>query len=565
MVYEKQEWENLPAKTTPTSAERFAHMETQYDEAIATVGVFTPQMFGAFADGATDDAAAVQAAIDAAAAGGVGRVVFPVGDYYLASGVLLRDEVILSGYGARIVKLSGSDEITSFYTDSFRGTGYGAGASRWRIEGFDFVGIPDTAKCMISLHHAQDFQIVDCNFIDAQGAAHAIDMQGVRRGLIERCRFLGYEPGSIDKEAIQVDHSWRGGASVPETDTSRYDGLGSRDITVRACTAARSTTKDAPNLIGSHSLVDANYHRRILIEDNFIEVTINQNATSTDRRGSVHFMCAQDVTVRGNVFQRIGSATQTPIRFRGNTTGYASGQWATATPSSSTLAAPMQPANVEISGNTFRDWATDETGNMVHLWGVDDTVNATKLEGVLVSGNTFIGCAPPSGGTNGMNLLYFQHAGNVRVLGNTADQSRQFVYSESCRNLVIQGNTSKSSSFISFRAVGNTGTMIAGNTVDGSDGFVLVETASTNTHIVNNTFANKQGVAQAQCVLIRGASVGFVVSGNVVRGGTATYGVRTEGTSTGGVATGNIVAAGLGTAFSTEAGSAITVTGTVAA
>lgn len=34
MAYSKQEWENLPAQTTPLSASRLGHMETQYEEAM---------------------------------------------------------------------------------------------------------------------------------------------------------------------------------------------------------------------------------------------------------------------------------------------------------------------------------------------------------------------------------------------------------------------------------------------------------------------------------------------------------------------------------------------------
>lgn len=37
MTYEKQTWENLPSQTTPISAERLAHLETQYEEALSEV------------------------------------------------------------------------------------------------------------------------------------------------------------------------------------------------------------------------------------------------------------------------------------------------------------------------------------------------------------------------------------------------------------------------------------------------------------------------------------------------------------------------------------------------
>lgn len=37
MAYQKQTWRNLPDRTTPITAERLGHLETQYDEAISTV------------------------------------------------------------------------------------------------------------------------------------------------------------------------------------------------------------------------------------------------------------------------------------------------------------------------------------------------------------------------------------------------------------------------------------------------------------------------------------------------------------------------------------------------
>lgn len=533
------------------------------------LNVYSVTRFGAVGDGLTDDTAAIQAAVDAVSADGGGTLLFPAADYYMQTSVHLRDDVNIVGYGAAIIKRFASDWVTSFYTLSFRGTGYGAGASQWSISGLEFRGIANTKTCAISLHHPQDFRIADCTFVDAQGADHAIDMQGARRGIIERCRFLGYEPGSIDKEAIQIDHSYRGGGPLlPESsgNYSRYDGIGCRDITVRDCTAARSTTEDAPNLVGSHSYIDANYHRRIRVENNFIEVTIAQNATSTNRRGSVHFVCAQDVIIQGNTFQNIASATQTAIRFRGNTTGFASTQWQTATPSSSTLAAPMQPANITIRGNTFLDFNNNENGNLVHIWGVDDTVNATFAEGIVVDGNAFRNCVGVGGGTNGVTLTYFQFARDVSVQGNSSDKSRQLAYVESSKNVAIVGNTSHDSTFVSFRPVSCSGTVIAGNTVNGSDEFVLVE-SSTDTIIQGNTFVNKTGTGRADAIMVRNTSVGFLISNNVIRGGsgTMTNCVRTEGTSTGGIASANLVGTGYGTAFSTEAGSAITVTGTVTA
>lgn len=41
MPYEKQDWQDLPAKTTPVSAARLSHMETQYEEAVADAKTYT--------------------------------------------------------------------------------------------------------------------------------------------------------------------------------------------------------------------------------------------------------------------------------------------------------------------------------------------------------------------------------------------------------------------------------------------------------------------------------------------------------------------------------------------
>lgn len=96
------EWENKPAKTTPVSADRLNHMETQYDEAIAAVpgavasallaqGNGTPMGSGLYAD--------------RPAAGSV-----PVGFLYLATNV---PEVYRSTGAAWVVISSGGNEIGS--------------------------------------------------------------------------------------------------------------------------------------------------------------------------------------------------------------------------------------------------------------------------------------------------------------------------------------------------------------------------------------------------------------------------------------------------------------------
>lgn len=51
MVYNKQSWVNEPSVLTPVSADRLAHMETQYDEAVAADVVLRESLVGAAPDG----------------------------------------------------------------------------------------------------------------------------------------------------------------------------------------------------------------------------------------------------------------------------------------------------------------------------------------------------------------------------------------------------------------------------------------------------------------------------------------------------------------------------------
>lgn len=57
------------------------------------MGTYDVRDFGARGDGSTNDAPAIQAAIDACAARGVGTVLVPAGATYLAGSILLRSFV----------------------------------------------------------------------------------------------------------------------------------------------------------------------------------------------------------------------------------------------------------------------------------------------------------------------------------------------------------------------------------------------------------------------------------------------------------------------------------------
>lgn len=108
--------------------------------------IFNVQNFGAKGDGITDDTAAIQSAIDAAAAAGGGQVYVPTGTYIVSGGVepsdgclMLKSNVYLygDGMGATTVKVAdGSDtKITGVIRSAYGEETHDFGVSKLTIDG----------------------------------------------------------------------------------------------------------------------------------------------------------------------------------------------------------------------------------------------------------------------------------------------------------------------------------------------------------------------------------------------------------------------------------------------
>ncbi|WP_223488583.1 M10 family metallopeptidase C-terminal domain-containing protein [Pseudomonas sp. A-RE-19] len=108
--------------------------------------IFNVQNFGAKGDGITDDTAAVQSAIDAAAAAGGGQVYMPTGTYIVSGGaepsdgcLMLKSNVYLygDGMGATTVKVAdGSDtKITGIIRSAYGEETHDFGVSNLTIDG----------------------------------------------------------------------------------------------------------------------------------------------------------------------------------------------------------------------------------------------------------------------------------------------------------------------------------------------------------------------------------------------------------------------------------------------
>lgn len=487
MVYVKQTWVGEPAQTTPISADRLNHLETQYDEAKAytdsaietlpppTGGVDVSD-FGAKGDGVSDDTAHIQAAINSLSKGGT--VTLGKGVYYLKGSVELKDGVSLLGFGAVLLKKLSTDSPTALHGLSTKGKGYGSGPSSLSISGVVFQGDLTVQRSCVSLHHSSDIVFFNCKFLDAMGEHHAIDLQGCNRVTVDSCVFSGQVRGVEDKEAIQVDHSTRNGATYAEPVTTRYDGLPCDKITVIRCSATRSVSGVAPNLVGSHSFVEGMVHSNISVLDNFIEVSMNRNPSGAASRGSVHFVQARGIRVLGNTFECIGSATQHAFKIRTGLTALKVSDVGLSSPSAISVP-PITVSDVVVSNNSFRNFNYAGGTFIAHVFGEPASGGVSgDCDNIVFSGNTFKNCA--GSGSSGMVHFRVERASTVQISGNVADRFRTLAHFENVTSGVISGNVYRGGEFrpVSVRT-NSTGVAISGNSLSGSaDVGVMVEVNS---------------------------------------------------------------------------------------
>ncbi len=203
--------------------------------------VYDAKRYGAKGDGATDDRAAIQAAIDAANAAGGGIVFLPPGNYLIASSaILVKSNVLLagSGWGCKITQAS-NNPCVQFNTAATKvgvrdlqvvGTNNGAhtanygvygdtitdvavenvyaslcergivftGSTAIRIDGCRVVGGRTSANGTIDLNACFELLVAGCHVSATTGSCHGIDV----RGQSGEVRIIGNHLETIANAAI---------------------------------------------------------------------------------------------------------------------------------------------------------------------------------------------------------------------------------------------------------------------------------------------------------------------------------------------------------------------------
>lgn len=455
----------------------------------------TAPTYGAIGDGTTDDAPALQAALNAARDAGGAWIILRPGIYtcatlplriYRGTRLTLAPGAVLRRGAPNTFLLNGNADQT------FGGyTGHGdliIEGGLWDMRATDAPTNPDMC---ISIGHARNVTIRDLEIRDV-GGYHAIELNSTKHAVISGCQFRGYiDTGGRDfSEAVQFDGAFRSsvfGGFGP------YDGTPCEDVVMRDCYVGPSDTAGTvawPAGVGSHSAAAGVWHRRIRIESNSFE---------DGAQYAVKPYIWESSTVSGNTIKGMGA-----------------GVWARTLDSSKTAdrttmagvntGASQHSYGLVIADNTFR--AMGSYNDAIYLQGE----STGRWYDVTVTGNTVNGVA---GSENGIRAEYVErfvfgtnvlddiggtgistaNCGSGLVTGNRLiDCGGSFFTSDSGTHLMVSGNHASDCNSHGFWAWSNTNLRISDNFIRGAGRTdataqgIRLSTGGDRVTVTNNTY-----------------------------------------------------------------------------
>lgn len=269
--------------------------------------------YGAKGDGVTNDAPAIQSALDSVKTTG-GIIYFPVGTYLVKSAVLFySNQILFFEYGATILQGDSINSLMRNYSTTSIG-GYD-GTHDSMIIGATFDGGSYTTNnTLLGFCHSKNIVIKDCKFRNAYGGWHDLEINSSQYILVENCDFNGFRKNNQNGENIQIDGA--GSSDYYPWGDIKIDDTICQYIEIKGCHFHDNTTSPG---IGNHSNMA---HEYIRIHD----CTFDGNTCS---RGAINFVAlANNIDIYDNTFKGcttgIGSSGATYYihdnRFTGATT-----------------------------------------------------------------------------------------------------------------------------------------------------------------------------------------------------------------------------------------------------
>lgn len=414
--------------------------------------------YGAVGNGTTDDRAAIQSAIDAAASGAGGGVVyFPAGTYRVEEILFLKSNITLSlEDGATI--LNGINQASHpsivFMTGPFTEDGEQvtwSATENITISGgtIDMNGelnaggtacknLPNIGSSgALALGYCSNITIQNVTFLDSY-KGHAIQLCACSDVVINNCNFKGQALPStltdsqiINLETIQIEPSTTNGFPYALNNT----GECSEGIEIKNCYFGSSAKCGEPvTAIGTHNQVSWT--------EKCNDITISNNTFDNMVYAGVRFCGYEDVTIQGNTFVKKTQAQS--VNYRSNGCFLVNAYCYNNTTETLDL-----NKNITITGNTFNiadsltrgiRVAKDKDtymGNVSDITITNNTIHNTStgsseigIHALRINNNLTISGNTINGGYRGIEMQYC--TGNVTVnnnnISNLSYQYVRFIY-----------------------------------------------------------------------------------------------------------------------------------------
>ena len=469
-----------------------------------TGATFNVADYGAVGDGITDDAPALQAALDAVAQSAPGaRVVIPPGVYAVKAELEIKSAVWIDMTpGTTILRNNASMQyVFKNFNPAYAPTGYdGRGditISGGVIDGNGAV-LTGTVTVVI-LAHTYNVQITGVIIRNVRDW-HGIELNSTKKAVIRDCIFEGFKlvtGTSPATEAVQLDLAINAGA-LPGIGAGALDNTPCQDILMTGCTVrAYGALPAHGRMIGSHSTTDGVWHRNIRVIGNHAEGTGDY---------AVRGYNWMDAVVDGNTFLNCNGG----VRFE--------------VPPNNT----KESEGIVLSNNIFRSTGTKNNATtvmaaVISIAGLDGTASVPVRE-AIVTGNAIKGFANAT-------AIEFVNVADVMCTGNTikattvAAQTGIMIngcYGAQIASNRLDGGMTTKAVYVKTGAAANTSEscMLTGNFFTGV-GPVYID--NQYCVITGNNFTNPQ---TAGIVISKNAGY-CTVSGNLLR--------KTSGTSTCGI------------------------------